>query len=52
MVFNVEEYEQKFCTEENTTDFQNYPGLMNDIRQLALSYWRAVFKPEENNKTY
>ena len=52
MVFNVEEYEQQFSNQEMTNEFIRYPGVVNCIRQWALSYWRSVFQPDENNKTF
>ena len=52
MVFNVEEYEQDCATEETKTKYQKYPGMVNNIRQWALSHWRSVFQPDENNKTF
>ena len=50
MVFNVEKYEQDCATEEKNT-YKNYPGVMDNIRQWALSHWTSVFHPDENSKT-
>ena len=50
-MFNVE---QQFSNQEMTNEFEfiKYPGVVNYIRQWALSYWRSVFQPDENNKTF